>query len=304
MCKNDSKTNGAPKLMLSLDSFHSEDGKPPSFASCAVTCAAIVAFLTAVEMGMRMLLENFQDSHPILENETNRHILARHVGVDVLACGIVFIMGWWSRHLCAGVTDVVFFGKPNAMPDAGHPARLFTYHAGGFRVALWFFAYQVKNLHDTIVWHDGPEFIFHHIFSLITAWGSMTPGCGHVYTVFFFGMCEVSTGILCLLANFDDEHGVPGLGEAFPLVKVVLGGVFTVSFILCRCILWPVFSRYFVGDCLLALKGNDERAKPRRMWMQFFLVSLTGLSVLQICWLGEIFGHAKVELTKAGFLEA
>jgi hypothetical protein len=36
--------------------------------------------------------------------------------------------------------------------------------------------------------------------------------------------------------------------------------------------------------------------------MKFFLVSLSGLSVLQIAWLGQIFVQGKQELVKAGFL--
>jgi hypothetical protein len=301
MCKADSAKQPL-RLMLSLDSFSSQDGGPPGLSSCIVTGVAIVAFLTAIEMVFRHFFDSIQDYHPILENETNRLILARHVGVDCTSCAIVFLMGWWSRHICKPVLEAAFFGKPESMPAAGHEARLFTYHEAGFRVALFFFSYQVKNLYDTIVWNDGPEFIFHHIFSLFTAYGSMVPGCGHFYALFFFGMCEISTGVLCLLANFDDEHGVPGLGDAFPVFKVILGAIFVVLFILCRCILWPVFSRYFVHDCLMALKGNDARAKPRRMWMRFFLVSLTGLSVLQVAWLGEIFMQGKQELAKVGLI--
>jgi TLC domain len=115
-------------------------------------------------------------------------------------------------------------------------------------------------------------------------------------------MCEVSTGVLCVLANFDDEQGVPGLGQAFPMTKVVIGAVFVVLFILCRCVLWPTFSYYFCRDVLLALKGNDTRTSTRRGWLKFFLVSLTGLSILQVAWLGQIFVIAGEELTKVGLL--
>jgi hypothetical protein len=311
MCKADApstsnitKTKAQPtRLLLSLESFSSKHGDPPSFASCLITAAFILAFLTGTEMTFRQFFLHFQDAHPLLEIETNRHILARHIGVDTLSCLIVFATGWWSRHVCRGVIEAAFFGRGSeAMPDAGHEERLYAYHPGGFRVALFFFCYQLKNLYDTIVWQDGPEFIFHHIFSLFTAWGSMVPGCGHYYTLFFFGMCEISTGVLCLLSNFDDDHGVPGLGDAMPMTKVVLGGIFVVLFIVCRCLLWPVFSRYFVNDCFLALKGDDHRTKSRRGWLRFFLVSLTGLSILQIAWLGEIFSQGKQELAKAGLL--
>jgi hypothetical protein len=39
------------------------------------------------------------------------------------------------------------------------------------------------------------------------------------YATFFLGLLEVSTAILCVLANFDDEYGVKGLRDALPMVK-------------------------------------------------------------------------------------
>jgi hypothetical protein len=255
-----------------------------------------------------------QDKHPILQDETHRHILARHIGVDALSCLIVALLGWGSRHVCAGPVQAATAtlwrrngGNNNsrhsdAMPAAGHEQRLYTYHPAGFRIAALFFFYQVKNMYDTVVWNDGPEFIFHHVFSLITAWGAMSTGVGMLYAIFFFGLCEISTGVLCLLANFDDQHGVPGLGEALPTVKVGMGALFVVLFLACRVILWPTYSYYFCQDVLQALKINDARTKPIRGWLTFFLISLSGLSVLQVAWLGQIFVIAKEELVKTGFL--
>jgi len=150
---------------------------------------------------------------------------------------------------------------------------------------------------------QGPEFIFHHVFSLAVAWGAMHPGTAHMYGIFFFGLSEFSTAILCILANFDDEHGVPGLGDALPMTKVVCGAIFVVLFILCRCILWPITSYYFCRDISLALKSDDPRAVYRRGWMRFFYVALAGLSVLQVLWLGQIFMLGKQELIKVGLLE-
>jgi hypothetical protein len=125
----------------------------------------------------------------------------------------------------------------------------------------------------------------------------MYPGCGHYYCVFFFGISEISTGVLCLLANLDDEFGVEGLAQAFPKTKMVLGAAFVVLFIICRCILWPLYSYYFAKDVLAALNQKDDaRVRERRYWLKFFLVSLTGLSVLQVAWLGQILVTAKKEL--------
>jgi TLC domain len=321
MCKNDTTTTttadavagnrkSPPRLLLSLESYSSHDGsrsdkntdqrpvqQHPPMASCLTTGLLFVAFLVCAEQLGRYILAQNQHWHPeLLGNETNRQILARHLFVDTLSCAVVAALGWVSRD------TYLYPVLAGTIPVAGYEQRLFTYSAPGFRVALVFFFYQVKNLVDTIMWGDGPEFIFHHIFSLITAWGAMSPGCGHMYALFFFGLSEISTAVLCVLANFDDEHGVPGLGEALPITKVVLGALFVFFFILCRCVLWPITSYYFCRDILQALKGSDPRAVYRRHWMKFFLVSLSGLSVLQVAWLGQIFILGKQELEKAGFL--
>lgn len=317
MCKPTTAKRQPLRLLLSLDSFETTKAKteddsnaytPPSYASCALTGVVVLAVLTAVEFAMYTLFTRLSHLHPLLEETYNRQILARHVGVDALSCLVVSFLGWQCFYVNKNVlkAGMSFFGKSNDTSSSSvvstddHAQRLFTYHPGGFRISLFFFWYQVKNLYDTLVWNDGPEFIFHHVFSLVTAWGAMNPGCGHYYCIFFFGMCEVSTGILCLLSNFDDDHGVPGLGAAMPELKLALGGVFIVMFIVCRCILWPLYSYYFGRDVVLALKGSDARTDERRLWMKFFLVSLSGLSVLQIAWLGQILAVAKEEVAKSG----
>lgn len=104
------------------------------------------------------------------------------------------------------------------------------------------------------------------------------------------------------MANFDEKHGVIGLGEAFPIAKVTVGVVFVMLFVMVRCLLWPVMAYYFVRDIRHALKGDDPKAKHRRGWMKFFLVSLSGITVLQVAWLGEIISLAQIELAKVGLL--
>lgn len=299
MCRPTQKQQ-ALRVLWSLDSFH-ECNEKPNLSSCVLTIALLIVFLTFVEHTCRYIFANYQESHELFENEVNRQILARHLGVDTLSCLLCAATGWHARHVFQPVVDALK-GKKNAMPEAGHEQRLYTYHPGAFRVALIFLGYQLKNLVDTIVWNDGPEFIFHHVFSIFTAYGSMSGGIGLFYAIFFFGISEVSTAILCVLANFDDEHGVVGLGDAFPMTKVVVGLFFVVAFIVCRCILWPIFSYHFSRDVLLALKGDDARTKTRRGWLKFFLVSLSSLSVLQVAWLGQILVIAQQELKGVGLL--
>lgn len=166
----------------------------------------------------------------------------------------------------------------------------------------------IDDIHsyDTIVWNDGPEYVFHHVFSLFTSWVAVgTPYFAHYYAVFFLALCEVSTAVLCVLANFDDDHGVPGLGDAFPTAKMAVGAAFVVLFIICRCIAWPIYAYYFFKDTQRILKDQDDRyLNPSRVWwLKFLNISLTSLSLLQIVFLGQIFMIGYEEMKNAGILK-
>lgn len=213
-----------------------------------------------------------------------------------MSCLIVAWLGWSSRHISIDMVTAAVGGKSSAMAPGGYEQRLFTYHPASFRIALFFFVFQLKNLFDTIMWNDGPEYVFHHVLSLLVSWGAMYPGCAHFYGVFFLGLSEISTAVLCVLANFDDEHGVVGLGEAFPKAKMAVGVAFVCLFIICRTIMWPVASYYFVRDSMCALKAKSARTEARKGWIKLFVVCLSGLSVLQVAWLFQIFIIAKREI--------
>lgn len=236
----------------------------------------------------------------MLEDATNRAILARHVGVDTLSCFVVAILGWKASHINQDMVDAVLRGK-KSMPVA-YENRVFKYHPEAVRIALFFLAYQLKNTYDTIIWNDGPEFIAHHLLTLATTWGALFPGSCHYYVMFYFGVSEISTGVLCLLANFDDVHGVKGLAEAFPAGKMALGGIFAVLFVICRVFMWSTVSYYYCRDAWNVLKSGDPRLEGRKTWLRYTFVSLALLSVLQIVWLGEIVRIGHEEMVKAGFL--
>jgi hypothetical protein len=232
----------------------------------------------------------------LLENETNRFILARHVGTDFLCCATVAVLGAACfTSVCPDFLDAAA-GKAGAMPKAGFEQRMFTYQPAAFRMSLFFFAYQMKNMYDTIVWHDGIEFVMHHLLCFCVAYGVLKHGAAHFHAPFFFGISESSTAILCLLANFDDDHGVPGLADAFPAGKVALGVLFAVAFILCRVFLWTFFSYYLVRDAWLSIKSTEPSRAAAKPTIYLFLISLAGLSFLQVIWLGQIILVAKEEL--------
>lgn len=239
--------------------------------------------------------------HPILQNENNRNILARHVGVDAFSCFVVAWLGWKARHLLQDMVDSTMGRNRRAFPVA-YEGRMYRYQPEAARICLFFFAYQVKNTYDTIVWNDGPEFIAHHLLTLGTCWTPLVVGAAHAYVPFYFGVSEISTAVLCLLANFDDVHGVPGLADAFPMFKIVIGGLFAVLFVVCRVFMWSTVSYFYCRDAWNALSGSDPRLQGRKTYFLYTFVSLSLLSLLQIIWLAEIVRIGQVELEKVGLL--
>lgn len=300
MCKPDYIKTKAPPItrssssLLSVDAFETK----PSLKSMGMYGSGTLAFLFAVEYAVRYLFDEFQHMHALLENETNRLILARHIGTDFLCCWLVALMGITSfTTVCPDLLSAAA-GKTGAMPKAGFESRMFTYRPAGFRICLFFLTYQIKNMFDTVVWNDGLLFVGHHVMCIFVAYGSIFHGVAHFWAPFYFGVSEVSTGILCLLANFDDDHGVPGLADAYPQGKVFVGGLFAVAFIICRVVFWSFCSYYFVTDALLAINKTDSTRDTARPWVNILLGSLTGLSVLQVIWLGQIVAVGMEEFGK------
>jgi hypothetical protein len=126
----------------------------------------------------------------------------------------------------------------------------------------------------------------------------MYPGCCHFYTLFYFGFSEISTAILCLLANFDPDHGVIGLENVFPKTKLVLGGLFVISFIICRVLAWPYVTYFFAKDSLKAMKSDCKTAEGRRGYLKAIFACCAGLSLIQILFLYMIIVTGKEEIEK------
>jgi len=112
-----------------------------------MTGALGLAILIALEQMLRVVFEQNQHWHVLLEQEIHRQILARHIGVDAVSCAAVGCLGWAARQYWWPVLT-------GQIPVAGWEERLFKFQPDGYRVALFFFTYQVKNMIDTLVWGD------------------------------------------------------------------------------------------------------------------------------------------------------
>lgn len=279
------------------DDDRSEWVGAPTVGSTLMTVAAIVVAFFGIEHGLRYVFQALKHSHYLLENETNRHVLSRHIGVDALACLAVGYVGIKNLHIMDDLKNHTL-RRSKSMVETDYEKRLFTYHPAAQQVLLLFFSYQVKNMYDTIVWNDGIIFIIHHLLSGAAAWGGMYPGAAHFYAIFYMGISEISTAILCLLANFDDEFGVVGLGDAFPITRAALGVIFAVAFIICRATIWPIVTYHLFKDSIQALKSESSKYRSKDKWIKIFMFTSSALSILQVLWLGEIIVTVKTEVEK------
>jgi len=298
MCRKD----GARTHPILLLSEKACGVSPPPVSSTIATILILhIPFLVLMEFIGRFVMIQLQNSHELLDDETNRLILARHLFVDGFACFLCFILGWRNRKFTMGILDA-FRGNNKSLLPESFESRALAYDGRSFYLCMFFFSYQVKNFHDSYVWNDGIEYLFHHCLSLCVAGMAMYPGYNLPYAEFYFGLSELSTAVVCILANFDDVHGVKGLGAAFPMTKVVIGAAFAVLFISARGIIWPIISYYYTRDAIAALKSDNKEIKKRSLVIKIFVFCLVGLSVLQIGWLGIIYFVAIEELKGVGLL--
>jgi len=215
-----------------------------------------------------------------------------------LSCFIVSYFGWQARHIFKQMVQAAW-SKEKKKLTQHYDFRLFQYHPEAARILTYFIGFQCKNLVDTIVWDDGPEYIAHHVLAIFSAAGGLVPGAFHFYAIFYMGLSELSTGILCLLVNFDDEHGVVGLADAFPTIRAVLGGLFAVSFIIIRVTLWGSLTYYYFKDVKLAFQQNHPKLTGgRRLYTKLNNISLGFITLLQVIWLFEILRIFTLEVEK------
>ena len=163
-------------------------------STAAVATAAIVLFgaLCIVERGARFVLDHFLATHELLGNPEYRRILARHAMDTAALCYISYL----GLSMCSELDWT-------KLPETPH-ARLYLYMPRfawacvamlAFQVAcaacttppacrrgdcshrshtaLLLAPFQSKNLLDTLTYHDGPEFIAHHVVCILVALGSL-----------------------------------------------------------------------------------------------------------------------------------
>ena len=237
-----------------------------------------------------------------LDSTWNRTVLSRGVmNVCYLgACGYRGLSMWRDWYGEAGWTSLgeagaAVHGALTQPADglrfvpATAAARLYDYDGGFQRLSAVMFGFQFKNLVDTIVFGDGAVFVLHHLITMAVALFALHP-YSHLYGSFFFGVSEVSTTVLALLALFDGEFGIPELERDFPTLRLIVGVIFAVSFAVVRCVLWPYFTWFYCRDAraILAADAAGETPVHSRLLVNVFMYGLLTLSVMQAVWFVQI----------------
>ena len=195
-------------------------------------------------------------------------------------------MTFWKSSDGSGCAPLRF------VPQTAHE-RLYDYDRDFQRLSVVMFAFQWKNLLDSVYFDDGLIFVIHHSVVIVVSLFALHP-FSHLYGSFFFGVSEVSTTVLAIVALFDAEHGVEELERDFPNTRLVIGGVFAVSFFVVRGIIWPYLTYFYCRDGFRIL-DNDPDIHSRFL-VKLFMGGLLTLSVMQVIWLGQIVLKLREEL--------
>ena len=256
----------------------------PSASTVAASSVVLFAALWLFELCARRILDRSFAEHPLLKAPQYRQILARHA-MDTVGLAYIGYMGMsmW-REL-----------KYEEIATTAH-GRVYVYLPRFAWTCVCMLAFQVKNLLDTLTYHDGPEFIAHHVVCILVAVGALHGQFLHLYGIFFFGISEVSTALVSLLACFDEQHGIAELGDHFPTCKMAVGSAFAIAFIAIRAVIWPYLAYHVTIDCMAVIAEGSAHSEGI---VYAFLTGLAGLTVLQFYWLAEILRRAPAELRAA-----
>lgn len=143
---------------------------------------------------------------------------------------------------------------------------------------------NIKALSWVILNSDGVVYLAHHAVTFFLAFCALHPFL-HYYAAFYLGISEFSTGFLCLFLCFDDKNG---LKARFPATATMLGILFAINFVIFRIVLWFFFSYHFWIDLIALYTSGRIHSYPA-----FFSYAIgnTGLTILQLIWLGEIVSN-------------
>ena len=180
------------------------------------------------------------------------------------------------------------------MKATGFEDRLFKYHTYGHRCSLLFCSYQIMNFIGSYLHNEEWIHIIHHIASVITSWMMMHPGNAHFYVI-AGSATEIPAFLSSVYISFD--HGglkgfVPGLGIAFPRVRVILCFLTGISFIFCRVFFFFFIAMHYLRDISRAMDCKKKSCQAWKPYLPIYKYCVSIILAIQfylfLCLLGYI----------------
>ena len=154
------------------------------------------------------------------------------------------------------------------------------------------FVYQIWNLFSCILhneYRDLPS-LGHHLVTAGLAYCGFYP-FAHYYSLFYFGIAEVTTVPLNLVNTFKN---IPQLIQTYPTLYQASRTIFAFSFFLIRLFWWPIISYELFYSCLNLIQSQKAHSL---FIVNYFLFSNLFLTSLQFYWgyliLSNLFNRNK-----------
>ncbi|GAB5361843.1 hypothetical protein AAMO2058_000747500, partial [Amorphochlora amoebiformis] len=162
--------------------------------------------------------------------------------------------------------------------------RIYDYQEGAVILAKLNFAFQIYDLviSMSVKTLRKPDRVAHHFITAILAFWSYHYNLCLYYSIFFFGVSEVSSVFLTFVEFFKefpslrDEAITPMLFQFNEISRMMFAGLF----LSIRVVYWPYVSMQFWGDALDAL----TEGRPYPFELVCTLMANIGLTILQFYW--------------------
>mmetsp|Transcript_15803 Transcript_15803/g.38954 ORF Transcript_15803/g.38954 Transcript_15803/m.38954 type:complete len:270 (-) Transcript_15803:165-974(-) len=167
---------------------------------------------------------------------------------------------------------------------AGIDDKVYGYSSGASFLSAFNCAFQVYDLVISISVQTlrKTDRIVHHVVALILAFWSYHYRLLLYYSIFFFGVSEVSSVFLTFVEFFKEFPPLrnPALNPNLAQFNEISRIVFACLFLSIRVVYWPYLSMQFWGDTLNAIWTG----KPHFFELTCVLLANIGLTILQFHW--------------------
>ena len=194
---------------------------------------------------------------------------------DVAAYNLVVFL---VNSTCAYEGAKYFLDGTAGALDTNHISRLYATSPEFNFLGTLTAAYEVYNTLAVILVSDYRTFAFvgHHATTLVLALFGFAPSLLHYYGFFFFGIVQISSAPLALAE-------VCTILDATSLHAASMG-VFALSFLVVRSLIWPLVSLRFWRDTMAAMQAGERSLGP----LTIYLAANVFLTGLQVVWTRQV----------------